>query len=643
MSFQPLPSPPTAVVVPEMVPRGTTKSVFNPAADNFAQSLNPFSLYLQDFRAWVQNANQIMYDNVEGVYDATVAAGQDAANVVAQAQVLVDTAEQHVEAAVASTLAQAQSFAGQAANSADEAAASAQLAQAVSNFAGDWTNQSGAASVPLTVYYNGEYWTLLQDVANISAHEPSDTSTIWARVQAVDIVRTPVIIAPLSGATGVSPQPTLEADGYANIYGFARDYREFQVDLDTGDFSSPLWTTQVDADTAVVGDTLAFNTGHKWRCRDVAVDDTAGRWSSVAVFSTGSVSIARPTLAVEGAPDDVGETPLLETSAFSVIGGSDEHLNTDWQALDDQLEVIWESPADAANKLSIAVPSDVLQELKTYTFRARHRGKTYGVSPWHTIVATTRAEFFNDGSTLDGLTFAAMVTAGNYDPTTDTGFFGEVPASVLFTGPQIASAIGLTAGTSQHANEPWLKFFVGASANCNRNNGVPYVLYIAKKPYRYNVSWDAIHARGAVYWGAGATVDKGGITLDVGLMFGAYADPANSTNEAPLSTSGSCAANHGQGSHWNDLIYRVMSETPSCPSSDTYHGGPQVGGNWASYQNSDLIIASGNGRTTWCQETSAISGTRRVYRGDNRLSNLYWSTSSNATSSYGFRPALRLS
>lgn len=614
MSFQPLPDPPTSVIVPEMVPRGTTKTVFNPAADNFAQSLNPFSLYLQDFRAWVQNANQIMYTNVDEVYDATVIERQRTS---------------------ASAIA--------ASKSAEEAADSAQLAQAVSNFAGDWANQSGAASVPLTVYYNGQYWTLLHGVANISAHEPSDTSTIWARVQAVDIVRTPVIIAPLSGATGVSPQPTLEADGYANIYSFARDYREFQVDLDKGDFSTPLWSAQADADTAVVGVTLAFNTGHKWRCRDVAVDGTAGRWSSVTFFSTGAVSIARPTLTVDGAPDDVGETPLLETSAFSVIGGSDTHLNTDWQVMGDQLEVKWDSMADAANKLSIAVPSGILQELATYTFRARHRGTTYGVSPWHTVVATTRAEFFNDGSTLDGLTFGAMVTAGNYDPTTDTGFFGEVPASVLFTGPQIASAIGLTAGAAQHNNEPWLKFYVGPNAKCNRNNGVPYALYIAKKPYRYDVSWDAIHARGAVYWGAGATVQKAGHTLDVGLMFGAYNDPANSTNAAPLSTAASCAANHGEGSHWNDLIYRVMAEVPTCPSADTYHGGPQIGANWASYQNTDLIIGSGSGNYTWCQETSAITGTYRVHRGHTRLSRLSWNTSSTANSYYGFRPALRLS
>lgn len=249
----------------------------------------------------------------------------------------------------------------------------------------------------------------------------------------------------------------------------------------------------------------------------------------------------------------------------------------------------------------------------------------------------------SDGSNIDGLTFDAMVAAGKYDHVTDTGFFGEVPAATLFTGPQIASQIGLTAGTAQHNNEPWLKFYVGSNAKCNRNEGTPYILYIAKKPYRNNISWDQINARGAVYWGAGATVQKAGHTLDVGLLFGANADPANSTNAAPLSTANSCAANHGEGSHWNDLIYRVMAEVPTCPSPDTYHGGPQIGANWASYQNTDLIIASGDGRYTWCQETSAITGTHRVIRGSSRLSHLSWFTSSLANSNTGFRPALRLS
>lgn len=252
-------------------------------------------------------------------------------------------------------------------------------------------------------------------------------------------------------------------------------------------------------------------------------------------------------------------------------------------------------------------------------------------------------ELSSDGSDIDGLTFNAMVAAGNYDQVTDTGFFGEVPAATLFTGPQIASEIGLTAGTAQHDDEPWLKFYVGPNAKCNRNEGIPYILYIAKKPYRHTVSWNDINARGAVYWGAGATVQKAGHTLDVGLMFGVYDDPANSANAAPLDTSESCAANHGGDSHWNDLIYRVMAEVPACPSSNTHHGGPQIGDNWASYQDTDLTIASGNGRYTWCQETSAITGTNRVYRGNLYLSHLNWSTSSTAGTSSGFRPALRLS
>ena len=59
------------------------------------------------------------------------------------------------------------------------------------------------------------------------------------------------------------------------------------------------------------------------------------------------------------------------------------------------------------------------------------------------------------------------------------GFFGEVLASELFTGPELASEINLTAGTAQWDNEP----------------------YVAKKPYRHSISWDSIAAVNAVYGG----------------------------------------------------------------------------------------------------------------------------------------------
>ena len=38
------------------------------------------------------------------------------------------------------------------------------------------------------------------------------------------------------------------------------------------------------------------------------------------------------------------------------------------------------------------------------------------------------------------------------------GFFGEVPTTELFSGTELSSMIGLTAGTAQHSTQPWLKF-----------------------------------------------------------------------------------------------------------------------------------------------------------------------------------------
>ena len=40
--------------------------------------------------------------------------------------------------------------------------------------------------------------------------------------------------------------------------------------------------------------------------------------------------------------------------------------------------------------------------------------------------------------------------------TMDAGWFGEVKASDFITGDELAKLIGLTAGTSQYSDEPWL-------------------------------------------------------------------------------------------------------------------------------------------------------------------------------------------
>jgi len=63
---------------------------------------------------------------------------------------------------------------------------------------------------------------------------------------------------------------------------------------------------------------------------------------------------------------------------------------------------------------------------------------------------------------------------------------------------------------------------------------------------------------------------------------------------------------------------------------------------WASYSNSDLNIATGNGRATWTQETVNSSTFKRVRRGRNNLANVGDSYSFDLDSDDGLRLVFEL-
>lgn len=126
------------------------------------------------------------------------------------------------------------------------------------------------------------------------------------------------------------------------------------------------------------------------------------------------------------------ETPILAGGDFGVTGGSDTHLNTDWQILNAGMAVVWQSLADAANKVSIVVPAGNLAVSTEYTFRVRYRGTTYGVSAWASTVATTKDAFALiigvaiDSTGGNGGTFR-WVDADGADFTPGGGFFDAHP------------------------------------------------------------------------------------------------------------------------------------------------------------------------------------------------------------------------
>jgi len=216
------------------------------------------------------------------------------------------------------------------------------------------------------------------------------------------------------------------------------------------------------------------------------------------------------------------------------------------------------------------------------------------------------------------------------------GFFGEVPTSELITGDDLATAIGLTAGTSQYSTEPWLKFALDGN-----------IIYVAKKPYRHTVSWQHIYQAGAVY-GTGdngynpsggdilqdTNISVDGFSLDVTLLKGANTDPTGTD-----ATGYDLAFTHN--SEWNRLMYPIHSgihtnsnnpSTPSVPYAQ-----------WATYSDSDLLVHSsfGSGSYSWTQETP-VTSTQRLLRGGFGVTLVGRVTATGADTYIGWRPCLRL-
>jgi hypothetical protein len=251
-------------------------------------------------------------------------------------------------------------------------------------------------------------------------------------------------------------------------------------------------------------------------------------------------------------------------------------------------------------------------------------------------------------------TIPATAENFRYDPYTDTGYFGEVPAGSLFTATQLSTAIGLAAGSIQHDSAGFLKFYY---------HGM--ILYMAKRCMRYNLSWDSIKAANAIFGvdlgGTGkSTVTKNGISFSVAIPIGSSKSPSDDAaywaNYGGLTSTTGFAANVkleiGRYSMWNELMYRVCNVNPDAilanQDGDANYkelsGGVQIGDNWAEMTYVDLNIyhvVGGNGTATWCQETCSGAPSNRVYRGSNRLAHSHRvAASTHVTVHMGWRPVL---
>lgn len=210
--------------------------------------------------------------------------------------------------------------------------------------------------------------------------------------------------------------------------------------------------------------------------------------------------------------------------------------------------------------------------------------------------------------------------------TMDAGWFGEVASNDFISGDALASILGITAGTSQYSNEPWLKFAYEGD-----------VYLIAKKTFRHSISWDQINAANAVYGDKKVSIK--GKNYEVMLPRGTGKDVQPYPRTMIAGYDGS--ANHN--SMWNALMLPIHAKAPSSWAYPNNVKSPT--NNWGcSYSDNDLQTNSsaGNGSYTWCQETVANSASYRLLRGYGGVSYSNYSYSSSAGSSSGWRPVLKI-
>lgn len=206
------------------------------------------------------------------------------------------------------------------------------------------------------------------------------------------------------------------------------------------------------------------------------------------------------------------------------------------------------------------------------------------------------------------------------------GYYGQVTDAELFTGDELAAAIGLSEGTSVGDEIGWFKFAYKGK-----------VLYIPKRPLRTGVRWQTLYALGCVYGtNNGGPIDldftvnqltmveKNGVTYIVRLPRGLNVSTpsSNITGDDPPIT---------HGSEWNDLMYRVSSTVPNS----------QVERNWEEFSDDELGFTLGaTNDGSLCQERR-LDNTNYVFlRGYTKVSNT--SGGFLISTGYHWRPVLEV-
>ena len=196
----------------------------------------------------------------------------------------------------------------------------------------------------------------------------------------------------------------------------------------------------------------------------------------------------------------------------------------------------------------------------------------------------------------DNLPSTIDLSKFQYIKTEDIGYFGRVTSSDFITYRDLCERLDFDKGKLMNDNG-WLIFWYKGS-----------VLFISQHTVRYDVSWDDINKHN--------------------LVFGERNVNIYNNNYSVMLPTGGNEDNQGEGSMWNDLIYKVHEKY----------------GIWDKLSNVDLNIDWDEcpvGTSSWCQESYDEYMTHRTVRGKYPLTFLIANTSSTTFTDYGARLVLK--
>ncbi|WP_157729763.1 glycine-rich domain-containing protein [Bacterioplanes sanyensis] len=155
--------------------RSDSQDQFTSKANRFFSSLPEWQQSLAGLAEWQKNCSDMTYHYMEDAEKAVT----DAQHAVTDAQQEVSNAAQQVVlAAQQVTLAKEQT---------DRAENFTQQIEGVVNFQGGWSSATSASpsTVPVTYYHSNQFWSLLQDLPDVTSIEPGTDSNYWVSTGAI--------------------------------------------------------------------------------------------------------------------------------------------------------------------------------------------------------------------------------------------------------------------------------------------------------------------------------------------------------------------------------------------------------------------------------------------------------------------------